>query len=331
MLGGILVHSFLQILSKSLRFRGCCSATRSFSSLHRFLMGFRSGDWLGHYRTLICFFLSHSFVALAVCFGSLGCGWVFQNDIFSTLTEGRRLSPKVSWYMAPFILPSIRWSRPVPLAEKHLQSIRFPPPCLTVGMVFLGLHFSSSKHGESSWSQIALFWSHMTTSPSPKSPPDHAGVLWQTSDGTVHCTPCTHSRILIIHGVLCYWWFSSWLWSQLQVINKLLLCSTGLIPDLSHHHSYPTRRDLAWSLQVLQVATMFQQNTTFPRIPPSAGECGHCNPIPPINISVGYKMGRSETPSLLFFAVSLLFHLRIWLTPQASLHSETQTRRSSPV
>ena len=28
-------------------------------------------------------------------------------SIFSALTEGRRLSPKMSWYMAPFILPSI--------------------------------------------------------------------------------------------------------------------------------------------------------------------------------------------------------------------------------
>ncbi len=29
-------------------------------------------------------------------------------------------------------------SCPVPLAEKHPQRIMFPPPCLTVGMVFLG-------------------------------------------------------------------------------------------------------------------------------------------------------------------------------------------------
>ena len=52
-LGGI-----LQILSKSLRFRGCRLATRSFSPLHRFSMGFRSGDWLGHSRALIRFFLA---------------------------------------------------------------------------------------------------------------------------------------------------------------------------------------------------------------------------------------------------------------------------------
>ncbi len=65
--GGILSHSSLQILPKSLRFRGWSFVTRTFSSLHRFSMGFKSGDWLGH------FFLRHSFVALAVCFGSLSC------------------------------------------------------------------------------------------------------------------------------------------------------------------------------------------------------------------------------------------------------------------
>ncbi len=41
-------------------------------------------------------------------------------------------------YMAPSIVPFMRCSCPVPLAEKHPQSIMFPPPCLTVGMVFLG-------------------------------------------------------------------------------------------------------------------------------------------------------------------------------------------------
>src|SRR4029434_7989365 len=79
-LGGILVHSSLQILSKSLRLLGC---------------------------------------------------------IFNVLAEGRRLSPKIPRYMAPSIVPSMQWSRPVPLAEKQPQTIMFPPSCLTVGMVFL--------------------------------------------------------------------------------------------------------------------------------------------------------------------------------------------------
>ncbi len=38
-------------------------ATWTFNSLQRFSMGLRSGDWLGHSRTLKCFLRSHSFVA----------------------------------------------------------------------------------------------------------------------------------------------------------------------------------------------------------------------------------------------------------------------------
>ncbi len=52
-------------------FWGCRWATQSFNFLHRFSIVFRSGDWLGHSRTLKCFSRSHSLVALAVCLGSL--------------------------------------------------------------------------------------------------------------------------------------------------------------------------------------------------------------------------------------------------------------------
>src|SRR4029434_2106618 len=52
--------------------------------------------------------------------------------------EAMRFKPNIPRYMPPSIVPSIEWSRPVPLAEKQPQSIMFPPPCLTVGMVFLG-------------------------------------------------------------------------------------------------------------------------------------------------------------------------------------------------
>ncbi len=48
-------------------------------------MGWRSGDWLGHCRTLMCFFLSHCFVALAVCFGSLSCWNTHPRPIFNAL------------------------------------------------------------------------------------------------------------------------------------------------------------------------------------------------------------------------------------------------------
>src|SRR4029434_4715881 len=49
--------------------------------------------------------------------------------------EGMRFKPNIPHYMAPSKVPSMQWSRPVPLAEQQPQSIMFPPPCLTVGMV----------------------------------------------------------------------------------------------------------------------------------------------------------------------------------------------------
>ncbi len=60
-------------------------ASRTFNSLHRFSMGLRSGDWLGHSRTLMCFFLRYFFVALALCFGSLSCWNIHPRPISNAL------------------------------------------------------------------------------------------------------------------------------------------------------------------------------------------------------------------------------------------------------
>jgi len=117
--------------------------TESLSSLQRFSIGFRSGDWLvGHARTLICFLQRHSLVILAVCFGSLSCWKTQPRPIFNALTEGRRLFPKISQYMAQVILSLIQCSRPVPCVETHPKSMMLPPPCFTVGMMLLGWYSS---------------------------------------------------------------------------------------------------------------------------------------------------------------------------------------------
>ncbi len=128
----------MQISSRAVMFWGCRWATRTFNSLQRFSMGSRSGDWLGHSRTLKCFLRSHSFVARAVCLGSLSCWKTQPRFIFNALADGRRFSLKISRYMAPFILSFTQISRPGPFAEKQPQSMMFPPPCFTVGMVFFG-------------------------------------------------------------------------------------------------------------------------------------------------------------------------------------------------
>ncbi len=107
-------------------------------------MGLRSGDWLGHSRTLKCFLRSHSFVPRAVCLESLSCWKTQPRFIFNALADGRRFSLKISRYMAPFILSFTQISRPGPFAEKQPQSMMFPPPCFTVGMVFFGCNSASN-------------------------------------------------------------------------------------------------------------------------------------------------------------------------------------------
>lgn len=85
---GILFHSSVQILFKSLMFQDCRLATWSFSSLHRFSLGLLiSRDWLGYTMTLMC-----SFVASARRFGSSSCWNTHPPPMFSVLAEGRRCS-----------------------------------------------------------------------------------------------------------------------------------------------------------------------------------------------------------------------------------------------
>ncbi len=54
------------------------------SGLHTSQEGF-CPKWLGHSRTLMCFFLSHSFVALAMYFGSLSCWNTPPRPIFNAV------------------------------------------------------------------------------------------------------------------------------------------------------------------------------------------------------------------------------------------------------
>ncbi len=72
------------------------------------------------------FFLSHSFVALAVCFGSLSCRNTHPRPIFNALALTVH---------GPVHRPFDAVQLSCPLSRK---SIMFPPPCLTVLMVFLG-------------------------------------------------------------------------------------------------------------------------------------------------------------------------------------------------
>ena len=120
--GVILAHSSTQTVFKSWRFRGPLLWTLIFSSFHRFSIGFKSGDWLGHSSSFIFFLWNQLRVSLAVCLGSLSCWNVHPHFIFSILVDGSRFLSRMSQYISPFILPSIIWSLPVPYAEKQLYS-----------------------------------------------------------------------------------------------------------------------------------------------------------------------------------------------------------------
>ena len=58
---------------KSARFFGLFLCTAVLNIRHKFSMGLRSDDWLGHERTLILLFANHSVVNFAVCLGSFSC------------------------------------------------------------------------------------------------------------------------------------------------------------------------------------------------------------------------------------------------------------------
>src|SRR4029434_6429439 len=105
--------------------------------------------------------------------------------------EGMRFKPNILRYMAPSIVPSTQWSRPVPLADKQPQRIVLPPRCLTVGMLFLGSYSAffplQMRQVELMPKSLILVSSDHILSPNP--PYNHSSVHWQTSDGPVHVLP----------------------------------------------------------------------------------------------------------------------------------------------
>ncbi len=96
---GILCHSSLQILSSSVRLDGKRWWTAIFRSLQRCSIGFKSGLWLGHSRTVTELLWSHSFVILAVCLGSLSCWKVNLRPSLRSWALWRRFSSRISLYL----------------------------------------------------------------------------------------------------------------------------------------------------------------------------------------------------------------------------------------
>ncbi len=67
-------------------------------SCHSISIGFKPGLWLGHSKTFILFFLSHSEVDLLVCLGSLSCCITQVCLSLRSQTDGRTFSFRIFWY-----------------------------------------------------------------------------------------------------------------------------------------------------------------------------------------------------------------------------------------
>ncbi len=160
-------------------------------------MRLKSGDWLGHSRTLMCFFLSHSLTPFLLpwpcVLGHCHAG-IPLHDPFS-----------MPWLQCPG--PDGTWPVHRPFDAVQLScplSIMFPPPCLTVGMVFLG-----------SWAAFLVLQTQrvelMRKSWILVSSDHHNFIQFSseslTSDGPVHVLSwaggsCGCCRISVLYGVV---------------------------------------------------------------------------------------------------------------------------------
>ncbi len=71
--------------------------------------------------------------------------------------------------------------------------------------------------------------------------------------------PCRCWRISVLHGVVWYQLFSWWLWLPcfLEVIDKILRCSSGQIPHHSHDQWNSRRWNLSWSPRSREIDSYF--------------------------------------------------------------------------
>ncbi len=143
--------------------------------------------------------------------------------------------------MAPFILSFTQISRPGPFAEKQPQSMMFPPPCFTVGMVFFLLQTRQVEFLPKS--SILVSSDHMTFS--------------QSSSGSSKCSLANFRRAWTCTGLsrgtrLALQDLSPWRRSVLLMVAfvtlvpalcrsfKVPLCGSGIFAHSSCDHFDPT-------------------------------------------------------------------------------------------
>ncbi len=164
--------------------------TRTFSSLHRFSMGLRSGDWLGHSRTLMCFFWATPLLPWPCVLGHCHAG-IQIHDPFSLPWQASM--PWPWWYMSPVHRPFDAVQLSCPLSRK-------PPP----------KHNVSTSMFDSGYGVLGVIGSIP--------PPPNTASFTQFSSESFRCSlanfrractcaflsrgPCGRCRISVLHGVV---------------------------------------------------------------------------------------------------------------------------------
>ncbi len=195
-------------------------------------MGLRSGDWLGHAKTLMYFFLSHSFVALAVCFGSLSCWNTHPRPIFNALADFNALALTVH---GPNHHPFDAVQLTCPLSRKtppkhNVSTSMFdggdgviwvigsiPPPPNTASWISILVSSDHNTFTQFSSESLANFRRAFTCAFLSRAT---LRALQDFSPSLRSVTNC----FLVDYGPSC-----------LKIPDKILPCSSGLIPHCSDH------------------------------------------------------------------------------------------------
>ncbi len=154
----------------------------------------------------------------------------------------------------PVHYPFVAVQLSCPLSRKTPESIMFPPPCLMVGMVFLRskaafllLRTRWVELTLKSWILVSFYHKHFHPFSSDSlAKLRRACTCAFLSRGTLRAlqdfSPSRRSVLQIVFLV-------TMVPSCLEIIDKILPCSSGLIPHRSHDHWNSTRWDLAWEPQ----------------------------------------------------------------------------------
>ncbi len=221
-------------------------------------MGWRSGDWLGHSRTLMCFFLSHYFVTLAVCFGSLSC-WNTIHDPFSMPWLDSMPWP---WWYGPVHRPFDAVQLFCPLSRKTPPKHNVSTSMFDGGDGVLGVIGSiPPPPNTASWVDakeldFGLIWPQHF----------HPVLLWIIGKLQTGCTCAFLSRgILRVlqdfspsrRSVLPIVFLVTMVPAALRSLTRSSRIVSGLIPHRSHDHWNSTRWDLAWNPSLREIDSYF--------------------------------------------------------------------------